>query len=67
MTMKKTYIEPFVIVEEISLTSFVCGSQDISSNLDITYGGVDENGTEEPESRRMNAWHEEDEEMDNNF
>lgn len=64
--MKKTYIEPLVMAAEIELVTFVCGSQDITSGSDvndITYGGVDEQGTKDPASRRQrNLWEDEEEE-----
>ena len=67
--MKKTYRRPQIEVAEIELTLFVCGSQDIkSSNDEITYGGVDEQGTKDPSSRRQrrdvweDEWEEEEEE-----
>ena len=44
--MKKTYIEPSVMVAYIGTTAMICGSQDITSDKGIDYGGVDEDGDE---------------------
>ena len=59
--MKKTYLEPSVMVAYIGTATIICGSQDItSSDGDITYGGVDEEGDMDPSSRRRrDAWEEE--------
>ena len=62
--MKKTYIEPSVMVAYIGTTAMICGSQDITSDKGIDYGGVDEDGELDPASRRRrrDVW--EDEELD---
>ena len=63
--MKKTYKQPSVMVEEGVPMIFICASQDItSSNEEINYGGVDEEGELDPASRRYrrDAW--EDEELE---
>lgn len=62
--MKKTYQQPSVVMAYIGTASIICGSQDITSNNnDITYGGVDEQGTKDPASRRQrNLWEDEEEE-----
>ena len=61
--MKKTYIEPSVWMEGTETETIICTSQTItSSGIDtsITYGGVDEDGTKDPSSRRYNnVWDEE--------
>lgn len=62
--MKKTYMQPSITLTETVLVNFVCGSQDITSNKDITYGGVDEEGEKEPASRRTNVWDDEEEETE---
>jgi len=51
--MKKTYIEPSI-----------CGSEGVTSDKGIDYGGVDEDGELDPASRRRrrDVW--EDEELD---
>ena len=59
--MKRTYIQPKIEMFKVETVSFVCGSQDITSNLDIDYGGVDEEGELEADSRRHrhDVWEEE--------
>lgn len=58
--MKKTYIEPSVLVSSIGMATIICASQDISSSVGITYGGVDETGKRTPASRRSYyLWEEE--------
>ena len=57
--MKKTYIEPAIIVEE-------CGSMLLQSasgvkglmndSLDIGYGGIDDNGKKDPSANHFKAW-----------
>ena len=44
------------------LASLICGSQDITSDKGIDYGGVDEEGTMDPASRRYDVWGEEENE-----
>ncbi len=58
--MKKTYIQPTIEIIRASAVSFICGSQDITSNLNIGYGGVDENGKKEADSRyqKFDVWEE---------
>lgn len=61
--MKKTYLQPFTEMVFIKSTMIICGSGDVTSNgVDnpIGYGGVDEEGTKDPASRRRNdVWEEE--------
>ena len=49
---KKTYIVPFVDSDWIETSDLLCASRDLTSENGIYYGGVDEGGTVEPESRR---------------
>ena len=49
--MKKMYIKPSVMVMGMKLTGMVCGSQDITSDKGIVYGGVDEDGEIVPAAR----------------
>ncbi len=54
--MKKVYIEPSIAMDSMDSEQMVCASQDIVSSGatgDITYGGVDEEGTLDPASRRF--------------
>ena len=37
----------------------VCASESITSNNDISYGGVDEDGSMDPASRRYTVWDDE--------
>ena len=64
--MKKTYQQPSVVMAYIGTATIICDSQDITSNNgDITYGGVDEEGTKDPASRRKyDVWEDEEEEED---
>lgn len=59
--MKKIYFQPTTIVVQIKPAMMICGSQDITSDEGITYGGVDEEGELEAESRRhkQNVWEDE--------
>ncbi len=60
--MKKKYMQPTTDIVQAELAMIVCGSQDITSNADIDYGGVDEDGDKDPASRRQNVWDDEEEE-----
>lgn len=64
--MKKTYIEPSVMVANIRTSMMICVSDGVTSGGDakgIDYGGVDEEGVKDPASRRQyDVW--EDEEME---
>lgn len=59
--MKKIYFQPTTVVVQTKLAMMICGSQDITSDEGITYGGVDEEGELEAESRRrkQNVWEDE--------
>ncbi|MBR6189977.1 MAG: hypothetical protein IKQ59_13665 [Prevotella sp.] len=58
--MKKTYLQPSVMVHYIGPKTIICGSQDITSDQGITYGGVDDDGTKDPASRRhRDMWEDE--------
>ena len=57
--MKKTYTGPFIEMDSMDCEQMVCASNDITSSglsTDITYGGVDEEGTLDPASRRQSIW-----------
>ena len=49
--MKKTYIQPQLKVKCLDASDFICGSQDITSDQGINYGGVDEGGVKDPDAR----------------
>ena len=39
------------------MTAIICGSKDINADdKDIGYGGVDEEGSKDPDSRRVDMW-----------
>lgn len=60
--MKKDYSQPSIAMEQANLEMIICGSQSITSDNGITYGGVDEEGTKDPSSRkRWSEWDDEDE------
>lgn len=58
--MRKTYIEPTTIVVSIE-TAHMVNASGVVSDQGIKYGGVDEDGTRNPDSRRQrdNVWDEE--------
>jgi len=62
--MKKTYIEPFIEMDCMDSEQTLCASNDITSSgiEGISYGGVDEEGTLDPASRRHSIWGDEYEE-----
>jgi hypothetical protein len=49
--MKKNYMKPSVEVVETNLTKMICASRDVTSSKGINYGGVDGDGTIDPDSR----------------
>ena len=57
--MKKTYVSLSVTAELMGAEELICDSQDITSNVGIDYGGVDEEGTKTVDSRRHSVWDEE--------
>ena len=56
---KKTYVSPSVTADLMDQEELICASQDITSNVGIDYGGVDEDGTKTVDSRRHSVWDEE--------
>lgn len=63
--MKKTYLKPVSTVLGMSLQTMVCTSG-VTSNNGIDYGGVDEEGKEDPAARRRrhhDVWDDEEEEF----
>jgi hypothetical protein len=54
MNMKKNYMKPAFEVVEIKLTKMICSSRGVTSPRGISYGGVDEEGSIDPESRGYN-------------
>lgn len=65
--MKKTYLQPSMVVVTTMAATIICGSESVSSDNGIGYGGVDEEGELEPASRRRrrNVW--EDEELEEEY
>lgn len=65
--MQKIYIQPSIEIAQMEPQNIVCYSHEITSDKDINYGGVDEDGERDPESREVyhqyDVW-EEDEEDD---
>jgi hypothetical protein len=63
--IKKTYISPTICITVVQATGFLCNSgvESDSEDIDISYGGVDEEGTLTPGSRRyQDPWYDEEEE-----
>ena len=65
-TMKKTYLKPSAEVVRMGLAMMVCTSDSIKASIngkeEMGYGGVDDDGTLDPASRRRrNVWDEEEE------
>ena len=60
--MKKRYDQPQTEVENTLSEGMLCASKDIVSDKGIDYGGVDEEGTKDPASRRTYNWDDEEEE-----
>lgn len=52
--MKKTYLEPNTQVVTIDAGVILAGSVGVTSTKGIQYGGVDEDGSLDPASRRSN-------------
>lgn len=66
--MKKTYMKPETVNVSVRPMTMIAGSGDaITSELleNVTYGGVDLDGEQEPSSRRGNDWDDEDEFSEN--
>lgn len=59
--MKKVYFKPSIKMVIMNKRLILCASTDITSNNGITYGGVDEEGSKDPESRHQYDIWEEDE------
>ena len=58
--MKKEYMQPSTEMVMTRTAMMICGSQDITSDQGIDYGGVDEEGTKDPSSRRRrDVWEDE--------
>ena len=52
--MRKTYLQPMFRVVRVRPAALICDSQRITNpDRGFTYGGVDEDGDLEPESRSM--------------
>lgn len=58
--MKKTYMKPVIDIDGMEAETIICASQGVTSGNGIGYGGVDENGSKDPASRReFSVWDEE--------
>lgn len=63
--MKKNYMTPSSMVSFLELQQMIAASDPgvrSEGDFEITYGGVDKDGTKNPSSRRGNVW--EDEELE---
>jgi hypothetical protein len=58
--MKKIYMRPAQSMIETEPDQMICGS--IKSDRGIDYGGVDEEGSLDPSSRRYESWDDDNEE-----
>ncbi len=58
---KNSYLRPSMTVEKMDATDLICASQDITSNVGLNYGGVDEEGTKPVDSRQYSVWDDDDE------
>ena len=55
-------MQPAIEMVQTRPAMIICGSKDITSDQGIDYGGVDEEGTMDPSSRRYrDVWDDEDE------
>lgn len=56
--MKKRYMTPEVLTVSVRTMTMIAASDSINSDYldDVSYGGVDEDGTMEPSSRRGSIW-----------
>lgn len=61
--MKKTYITPCVQTVSVRVMTMIAASDSINSDYldDVSYGGVDEDGTIDPSSRRGSIWDDDEE------
>ena len=60
--MKKRYLQPSLAIHKMGTWVILTGSG-VTSGKGIGYGGVDENGTKDPSSRRsMDLWDDEEDE-----
>lgn len=63
--MKRIYQQPSVEMANYGMEEMICASKDITSELGIDYGGVDEDGTKDPASRQnCSVWEDEENEED---
>ena len=54
--MKKIYMRPAQSMIETEPDQIICGSRGVTSDRGIDYGGVDEEGSLDPSSRRYESW-----------
>lgn len=61
--MKRTYMTPCVQTVSVRAMTMIAASDSINSDYldDVSYGGVDEDGTMEPSSRRGSIWDDDEE------
>jgi hypothetical protein len=54
--MKKTYIIPNTSLEQVDVDQMIAGSiKSVNDNIDIGYGGIDNNGTLNPDAKES-SW-----------
>lgn len=57
--MKKRYISPDFIILNLQVAKMISTSNDVSSNNGIGYGGIDEDGSQDPSVKaNNNVWDE---------
>ena len=54
--MKKTYVTPQMETMVMDTASLLSDSKSVTGPDGIGYGGVDEDGTKDPASRRFDVW-----------
>jgi hypothetical protein len=61
--MKKTYIAPCAQTVSVRVMTMIAASDSINSDYlnGVSYGGVDEDGTIDPSSRRGSIWDDDEE------
>lgn len=65
--MRKTYLQPSAEVVKTMTVMMICGSEGVTSDKGIDYGGVDEEGDYDPASRRRrDVWEDEEIEEEEN-
>jgi len=63
---KKDYVRPCIMVEKMNAAELICVSQGVTSDVGINYGGIDEEGEQDPAARRRyhDVWQDDEEDWD---